>query len=273
MQVHFRLSENDDPEERLEEAALWKAVHDEFGDGASLLGKDARECPNGLMIGRGFKTEWHEKVWRGVTGPYDYWNDPEFLSRARRSFKLCDLSEARTEVERLHSIGKGAFVKAVQQKYMNLPVPVGADFDVELDALVFSFCDAGRCLMVQEFAEFRYERRYLVINREVVTSSPVAWHLTPIDAYAQDLHYETPRARDGIFDAGMLIDFDVFADEAAKALAAPSTCLDLAMINGEVGIVELNPMHLGNVGLYACDVRAIARAIRTFPSPQQQEMK
>lgn len=29
--IGFRLSDNPDPEERLEEAALWKAMHDHYG--------------------------------------------------------------------------------------------------------------------------------------------------------------------------------------------------------------------------------------------------
>lgn len=119
--------------------------------------------------------------------------------------------------------------------------------------------------MVQEFATFEFERRYIVMGRQIITSSPIAWHLTPISPEARTRHYRTPRDTEGRADDALTEQMDKFAEECASNLAAPSTCLDIALINGAPGIVELNPLHLGNVGLYACDVHKIAVAIRTLP--------
>ena len=43
--LRYRLSTTDDPEERLEDAALWKGLHDVFGDEVSLYADPPRRAP------------------------------------------------------------------------------------------------------------------------------------------------------------------------------------------------------------------------------------
>lgn len=117
--VTFRMTDNKDPEERLEEAALWKALHDEYGDDISLT--DDRPT-----FGRGKRND---------AGNYlQYWTDPAFLSRANREFRLCALRDAESAVADLHSRGKGALIKSTQEKYFIERFPVGSDFHENMDA-------------------------------------------------------------------------------------------------------------------------------------------
>lgn len=255
-QYAFLLTHGVDPEERLEEAALWKACHDELGDAIRPV-TDSDDAAGSILIGR----QRHRDADRWGLGPEDYWNDEAFLHNCGRRFYTCDLDEARATVEQLHADGLGAFVKATRAKYYIGRMPVGTSFDDEIGPMAFSFCDAGRCLMVQELVEFRNERRFIVVNRQVVTHSPVAWHLTPIDASERYRHYATPRDRTGYADDDLLSRLIGFAATVARSLRPASVCIDIGTINGSPAIVETNPLHLGQLGLYACDVRALARAV------------
>jgi hypothetical protein len=42
-------------------------------------------------------------------------------------------------------------------------------------------------------------------------------------------------------------------------------------MNGKPAVVEFNPMQLGQLGLYACDVRALAKASRSLASLQPKD--
>jgi hypothetical protein len=64
---------------------------------------------------------------------------------------------------------------------------------------------------------------------------------------------------DGSAMSNLRLDQDLsFTSEAVDRLG--SFVLAVAMINGEVTIVELNPMRLGQVGLYAANVSALVDA-------------
>lgn len=248
----FRLTDNVDPEERLEEAAMWKAMRDQFGDLISPIhGKD--EAPDGAAIyGRPKKSETCPKI--------DYWNDEAFLRHCRREFKLCDLVEAKDEVERLHRSGKTAFIKATRSKFWIDTISPNQTFDEVMSDIAYSFIDCGRCLMVQEFVTVEYEWRFFVCGRRIVADSSNAAHLTPIDYPLKDgfLHpsdtisTEVPDwVRNGL---------RALAGQLAATAQYEDIVIDCAMINGGPGCVEYNPLVIGGVGLFASDVRAIAAA-------------
>ncbi|MEQ8832239.1 MAG: hypothetical protein RLW87_20695 [Alphaproteobacteria bacterium] len=49
---------------------------------------------------------------------------------------------------------------------------------------------------------------------------------------------------------------------AAEGMRKSHMCIDTAMTPNGAVVVEFNPLQLGNLGLYACDVRALATASR-----------
>lgn len=250
--AYFRLTDNPDPEERLEEAALWKALHDVFG--CRIEAVTDHDDTKGIVYGRGLR-------WRADHSPRDipYWTDPAFLRHAKRSFEVCDWSSACVAVERLHADGCGAFVKSTRAKEAIFRVPVGQSLREVVGDMAFSFIDCPPCLMVQRLVQMKFEHRFFVINRRVVTSSPNAGHLTPLD-YPQFYDFETPAApKHGLFHArGFLLGV---VEDMVRDMKVPDAVIDCALIDGEPGCVEINPLIVGGVGLFACDVRALASAI------------
>ncbi|HJR83469.1 MAG TPA: hypothetical protein VJ775_06035 [Sphingomicrobium sp.] len=243
----FRLTDNDDPEERLEEAALWKAMHDVYGariaavtDGDADYGRPRRFA-------------------RGPSMDLAYWTDPAFLKHAGRRFWVGRWEDADEQVRALHADGLGAFIKSTRAKDWICKVPVGQSLDEVADAMAYSYIDGGPPIMVQELAKVRYEHRFFVIDRRIVTRSPNAAHLTPLD-FPQTWDFETPRDhKHSLFSAGGFL--MPVAEDIARNMATPDAVIDCALINGEPACVEINPMVIGGVGLFACDVRAIAGAL------------
>ena len=128
MKLYYRLSEGTDPEERLEDAAMWKALHDEYGGGISLLEPNESWPDDGVVWGRARNSSIATNVNIGRPKSFlPYWDDPVFLSRCGRSFKVCSFSEAETEVAKLHAEGKDAFLKALRTKYYTARIPVRAE--------------------------------------------------------------------------------------------------------------------------------------------------
>jgi len=243
MTILFRLVENLDPEERLEEAALWKAMHDEYGDGIVPLTDD--EDTEHVAFGRMGRS-----VRNYVSDNLAYWDDPAFLRHAQRRFCVVDFDGLENAISDLHAAGFGAFVKSTRSKHYIVKIPVGTTVADAMDAMAYSFMDGGPRLMVQQLIEPTYETRFFCIGREIVTSSPICASLTPLDfpysPYPQK-----------ICDALRTVARDI-----ASAMQTPHASIDCAMTDGKPGVIELNPMILGNLGLYACDVRALARASR-----------
>ena len=242
--LHFRLTDNADPEERLEEAALWKAMHDEYGDDIAVL-PDASQ--GGVCFGR-----MGSKVRNHVSDDLPYWNDPAFLRHVQRRFTVVRYDGWRDAVASLHADNLGAFVKSTKSKHCIFRVPVGTKPDAAIGAMAYSFMDGGPAMMVQQLIEPTYETRFFCIGRQIVTESPIGPHLTPIDF---------PRVSHPVPVADAL---RVVAKAIAADMRVPHASIDCALIDGKPGVVELNPMILGNLGLYACDVRALARASRAL---------
>lgn len=240
--LHFRLTDNADPEERLEEAALWKAMHDEYGDNISPLPDDAE---SGVCFGRIGR-----KIRNHVSDDLPYWTDSAFLLHTRRRFTVVNYDGLRDAVAALHADGLGAFVKSTKSKHYIARIPVGTSFENGIGDMAYSFMDGGPHLMVQQLIEPTYETRFFCIGRQIVTESPIDAKLTPIDF---------PRVKHPAPIASALM---TVAVNIARYMRMPHASIDCALIDGEPGVIELNPMILGNLGLYACDVRALARASR-----------
>lgn len=266
MKLYYRLCQTDDPEERLEDAALWKALHDEFRDGISVVPWDAPAPADGYLFGRGKRMEWVDNApLLPVPDSLDYWNDPVFLGYCGRSFKLCDWQEAKVEVDRLHADGKDAFVKSIKTKHFLQKIPRGAGLAEALGDMSYEFLDLPSCLMVQEFVDMVFERRFVCIDRKIVTHSPIAVHLTPIDVFYGYSHFLRPTDRaPHIYDPQLVERMLMTARDIAATMACPHAIVDLAVSDDEVVAVEFNPMRIGQFGLYACNVRLIARATRSL---------
>lgn len=272
MKLYYRLCNTTDPEERLEDAAMWKAMRDIFGEEISLIDYDAKPPQDGYMFGRGRNIEYAARPHLLIKDGMPYWQDPAFLANCRRHFEVLTWEGALRAIENLHGDGKGAFLKATDTKLMTMRLPVGGDMTDLLDAWAYSFIDRPPCLMVQELVEMRYERRFVVIDRKIVTQSPIAAHLTPLDYSVGNLHYDTPRApKPALRSPELTQDMTDFVGSIAESMVRDHAVIDVAEIDGSIGIVEFNAARIGQFGLYACDPHAIARAVKNLLHKQIQE--
>ena len=259
MTVQFRLSDNADPEERLEEAALWKAIHDEYGDEAVAIRNEGD--PDLPTFGRSLARRMEPHGRNPVSENLPYWRDPAFLEHTHRFFRVCTFDEAKSEVSKLHVSGRGAFLKSVRHKHAIFNIPAGTTFLEAMGDMAYSFIDGGPQLMVQELVEVRYEHRFFVIDRTVVTESPVQWALTPLDfPLPSGTVFATPNSTLAEMKPDIADALRAVAKDIASKMEYPHAAVDCGLIDGEPGAIELNPMCLGQVGLYAADVRALARA-------------
>lgn len=262
-QLAFRLTSNLDPEERLEEAALWKAMHDEYGEDIRAL-REGEQVPAGISaFGRAPRNASGHDA-NPVGERLDYWNDKAFLNDARRRTAVVPFERVSAEVNGLHADGLGAFVKSTRAKHAIFRIPVGESVSAAIGEMAYSFIDGGPLLMVQELCHVRMEHRFFCIDREIVTDSPVQWALTPLDhPLPPGTAFATPKSKLAHPDAGAITAAltDV-ARRVARDMKIPHAAIDCALINGVPGVIELNPMRLGQLGLYAADVRALARASR-----------
>lgn len=116
-------------------------------------------------------------------------------------------------------------------------------------------------LFIQDFADIRYEMRCFCVNGEVLTSAgsieDFTWlqNTEKFDPQLQEIRNQTkvkfqPKIRNQLLE---------FARKTAKEITpvfkTKDFVLDVAIINGKPGIVELNP--LSNSGLYACDIKTL----------------
>lgn len=252
-QFRYRISNTLDPEERLEDAAMAKAMHDICG--ASLVSEGPAD------FGR-------DKRFEGLRKNIAYWRDPAFLKRAGRSVEVHDVDGAKRAIANLHSEGRGAFVKAVDLKLFAIPVPIGMTLHDAIGDLIWSVLDRPQSIMVQPLCDVRFEVRFVSICRKVVTSSPVAWHLTPLSRLNRGDLFETPRSLEPQARPKSYYELRLVAESAAEDCEQDCVIIDCAMIDGRPGVVEFNPFSLGNFGLYACDPYAIARAIASLHRPK-----
>lgn len=252
--MKYRVSQTLDPEERLEDAAMAKAMHDAFAGGLKIVGEGDADFGRD----RWFTTD--------RQGNLAYWRDPAFIASAGREVELHDAKGAENAVARYHADGRGAFVKAVDLKLFAVPVPVGTSFHDAVGDYIWSVIDRPPCIMVQPLCDVRWEMRFVSVGRKIVTSSPIAWHLTPISRLLPFFLYENPRAELPELRETEAREMAGLAVKVARECQPENVIIDCAMIDGQPGVVEFNPFSIGNFGLYACDPVAIAKAFAARPT-------
>jgi len=251
---------------------MWKAMHDTFGDGITLIPSASRAPGEGVIFGRTKRFE-DTRAFVGRRN-LNYGRDPGFQWGISRRFETCDLARAEELVAELHDAGKDAFVKAVEQKLLTTKVSRGTALHDALGDMIWSFIDKPNALMVQEFVEMRNERRFVVIGGEIVTHSAVAFHLTPIDRSrlaaetghaVEDLHFTTPTSRTPVLDWMLTRKMENFVATVAEKSAMENVIIDVAELqDGSIEVIEFNPCQPGMFGLFACDPHAVAQASRHF---------
>lgn len=273
----YRLSDTIDPEERLESAALSKALHDVLGGDVHILPDKGSFPEHGLHLGMMRRAE--ESGLRRMTETnVEYWDDPAFQKHTTREWGIFDLDGAGEAVQALHDQGRNAILKStLKAKHMIIRAPVGASLGASLGSMAYSFCDRPPCLMVQEEVEMRYERRFLIMNREIVTQSAVGVHLTPMSRFLdaapgqdfEDMHLLTPGSREMVHLPQLTRRMTDKAREMAAECGFDNICIDLCLIgsdpvNGAIEPIEYNPMQPGMLGLYGCDPYALARGVARY---------
>lgn len=244
--MKYRISNTLDPEERLEDAAMAKAMADIMG--VEIVSDGDAE------FGRGRRFD-------GKPKPYlPYWDDPVFIANAGRSILVTDVDGANAAIADLHASGRGAFVKATDLKLWTGAVPVGSSLQEVMGEMIYSVLDLKRCLIVQPLCDVRFEMRFVSIDRQIVTYSPIAVHLTPISRLQYGQLFETPRGKAITFQPTATRSMLNLAGRIATECQFNDVIIDCAMIDGKPGVVEFNPFEIGGFGLYACDPNAIARA-------------
>jgi hypothetical protein len=260
LKAAFRLTDNADPEERLEEAALWKAMYDEYGADGIVAVRDRDKAPEGLPV-FGRTPKFPASCANPVSSRLEYWNDPAFISACRREFHVVPFEKAEPIVRDLQARGKGAFIKSTSLKHFTATIQSDEDFHEKVGVMAYSFIDGGPALMVQELVNVEYEYRYFIIDGMVVTSSPNMTSLTPIDyPLPSGAVFRTPHSPRLEIRPDIVTALSRVASDLARSMETPNACIDVALINGVPGAVEFNPMQIGQLGLFASSVRALAKA-------------
>jgi hypothetical protein len=262
IKLAFRLTDITDPEERLEEAALWKAMFDYWGPDTIKAFGPNDEIPQGIPVfGRSKRFSLDQNP---VSSDLDYWEDPVFIENCNREFHFGTLDDMRTVARSMQQRGMSLFVKAARAKYHTQYIAQDQDFDRALGPMAYSFCN-GETLMLQEFCKIEFEHRFFVVDRKIITGSPNMVSLTPLDfPLPAGTVFQTPNSKTPIFDHRVLERYEALANDIAASMATPHACIDLALINGKPAIVEFNPMQIGHLGLFASDVRALAAATKSL---------
>ena len=245
--MRYRVSNTLDAEERLEDAAMAKAMHDVFG--AEIVSEGEAD------FGR-------DRMFEGPRENIAYWHDPAFTMNANREVLLCDSTRAEHEIDRMHDSGIGAFIKATDLKLFTAKAPVGTSFFEAVGDYIWSIIDRPPCVLVQTLCDVRFEMRLVSVGREIVTHSPIAVHLTPIHRLEMGEMFETPTSQQSVGAPEVQRSLLALAKTVAAECQYDDVIIDCAMIDGKPGVIEFNPFSIGNFGLYACSPLAIAGAVK-----------
>lgn len=261
-EIAFRLTEGTDPEERLEEAVLWKCMADHYGNRIKpVTGSVPFPIPT---FGRGLSARSFENMGTNpVIDRLDYWDDPSFLSACNRQFTVVEYEALKATIKKVHQSGRDALVKSCRSKHFLRTFTRDCDFHDVLGYDAYDFMDGGPRLMVQEYRPMEFEFRFFIIDRQIVTHSPKMQSLTPLDfptiGTTGFRHHDDPNDHR---DCSALIHrYSNLARSIAASMKTPDAAIDLAHTpdDDEICVVEFNPMQLGQLGLFACDVKKLAK--------------
>lgn len=224
-------------------------------------------------------------IMRTPTG--DYMTDPSGGNRYCRSMTVrglmrrrtrlvpVDATAVRTAVRELDADSPlGVTVKYVRRE-KTLPlvhVPHGGGFDAArwLDWEEVRFDGDTDGVLVQETVRMEYEYRMFIVNGEPVCGAGCVEENTPVDNHAtfDSMMQRTRNASPVETRADIAERYRRFAFHAARiiheeGIITPAYVMDVAMIDGQPGIVELNGS--ANAGLYALDMTALVTAMRDHP--------
>lgn len=251
--LQFRLTDNGDPEERVEEAALYKAFCDVYPGKI----KPVKGQVEGKFIGRGIGHSFSQSYDRT-----EYWKQQAFLDNAGRLVEERSYEDAIKLVATIHKMGKDAFIKSTMLKQFVSLIPRGKALDETIGDTAYTFID-GPKLIVQEAVKFRGEWRFVIIDNRVVAFSPNHPKLTPLANRFDfsEVYWESPH--DDFADRKKLAQLEytklwMFAIEMSKHFK--NTVLDVGFVDDNPVIIELNPLEIGGFGLFACDPYLIAEA-------------
>jgi hypothetical protein len=217
---------------------------------------------------------------------HSYVQSQTFLLNAGREIMLCGRREEaddRVELDIFEALAdsyrKGTrqvFIKVNLQKYavFRFAIPSDNPRDIEeklttenpdFGLVLVHLAGRDRMFMVQELVPMAYEYRVIVVDHEPVSGAGCVEAHTPLDNEgAWDPKMEAVRSN-GDIEArpDIAARYAAFAQEFVQdyCLERPrggNYTLDLAISNGRVVVVELNPMR--NYGLYAMDFDAVLRA-------------
>lgn len=269
MRYNLRFAEprTNDPEELVELSLMWKSLHEVYGDKIMLLGQKETPEDNDIIFGlptmkqRVFSNNWLSE---------DYHEIDAFRQKVSRAFRVCDYEGAEDFVKFLSYKGKGAFIKSVNQKEYTGSGEAGQSLVDIMGAHAISFCDRrGKSLIVQEKVSFSHEYRCVVVDGEVVTSSPVLHKATPFDVThpafrgldPSEILFADPKLDYGDFvhEPGLTGEMLAMADEIASGSNMVSGTIDIGLMNGkDIEPIEMNIGWPGHYGLFLCDPRVIA---------------
>jgi len=268
MDLFFRLSSNSDPEERLEEACLWKSFYDEYGDELDLIPSDVSVDKSSVLIGRSKNSE-YDIIQTNYGLKDDYWNFSVFKEFSNRNFRVLDWSEGVRQARDYQKNSGGVFIKSIlRQKHFTHLIRAGDSVFSEIGDMAYSFIDRGDCLLVQEAKDMSFERRFFVVDRQIITHSPVANHITPLDridnANIESFHFQTPFSKTPIENIKLTEKFVEAANEIVSRMPDNHATFDLCIIEGKVSIIEFNPIKVGMLGNFAMNTRKIAESSRSL---------
>lgn len=269
LNFYYKKIEPDDFEEATEENCLFESTKKIIPD--ITLIHDTKEIQteenNSVMFGRLSKLDLYKEnklFYPKNELKIPYWQDKTVLQHMNREFYLADFEEAQILTKELHSKDKDVFLKSVRDKFYITKIPKNNTFQQIVGDMAYSFCDLDyKCLMVQEFAKIEHEYRMFIINKQVVTGAGTIDRMTPLDNNnVFDLKTEKIRNKSKNTEESeqRIQKYINFSQEIVKTIDFNCYTLDIAEINNEIGIIELNPLILGNTGLYACNTDKLAEA-------------
>lgn len=263
--IVFRPYRGDDREERIESDAAQAALGELLGGRLEIVDEIPKAATH--VFGRTPENWWPRPASLAYPAVENqklaYYEWPGFLENAGRPVFVHDLDGAGARVAEIHATGRDAFVKATRDKYYTGIVPAGTRLIRHLGDLAYSFMESPNCLMVQPRVRMSHEYRIFVVGGTAVTGAGNVTSHTPDDNVAQfnPLVSERPGDDRCRADDALVQGYLTFASKVVPRMPVSTFVLDVALIDGAVGIVEINPLHLGQVGLFGCDVRRLARAV------------
>lgn len=267
----FRPYSGEDIEEKAESDALHRALLRHIP--APELRIIERRPPDGIThrFGRSNNLDYlaaTSLVYPGTTWQATgaaYWDWPAFRSHANREFEVVPIERAQSVINRFHAARKDVFVKSTRQKHLTETVPVGSTLLDAIDAMAYEFADGGPELIVQEFVEISAEYRLFIVDGQVVTGAGKIMEHTPDDHVAADFGpfglFVPDEAGAPVNDPDLVRGYVDFARSIASGLPDRHTNIDVALINGAIGIVEANPLELGQIGLFGSDIDLLTEAV------------